>query len=275
MSSAARIDGVFADGDGVERGLKTAAAFEPAQLDEGMIAYGAIAALQDARFVEGVEAAAGQGDRRQAFAERLIEDPYAVTQVDGAIEASERVDSALSAEAKPLVSAGTAVRNAAYDLQRQVWSRVTVVDATGRLAEVKGLSHAHAAPSEADNQAMMQALADTDPNLQGETPRFTRLEAKALALAAESVLGHAHGSDRGRLSPLLTETDSAYCLKMAKLNLYQCMAVAGPQYEDVYCLGRHALYDTGQCVDAAVHGGGAMLSDARLAARRQPPINPN
>ena len=79
------------------------------------------------------------------------------------------------------------------------------------------------------------------------------IEAKALALAAESVLGRAHGSDRARLSPLLTETSSAWCLRMAKLNLYQCMAVAGPQYEDMFCLGQHAMMDTGTCVDQAAH----------------------
>src|SRR6202020_1292851 len=106
MSSAARINGGFADGEGVERGLKNAAAFEPAQLEEGMIAYGAIAALQDARFVEGVETAAGDGDQRRAFAARLIQDPYAATQVDGAIEAGQRVAAAISSEAAPLVSVG-------------------------------------------------------------------------------------------------------------------------------------------------------------------------
>ena len=281
MSRAARIDGGFADGDGVERSLRTASAFEPAQLDEGMIAYGAIAALQDARFVDGVEAAAGQGGRRVAFAERLIDDPYAITQVDGAAEAGERVDAALSAEAKPLVVAAAEVRDAAYAVQRQVWSRVAVGDANGRLAEVKRLSLARAAPSEADNRAMMQALADADPSLQDEAPRFTKLQARALALAAESVLGYAHGIDRTWLSPLLTEADSAQCLKMAKLNLYQCMAVAGPQYEDIYCLGRHALNDTAQCVDDAAHGsslGVAMLSPRPPAApvsdgRRQFPPN--
>jgi hypothetical protein len=289
MSSAARIDGGFADGDGVERGLKTGAAYEPVQLEEGMIAFGAIAALQDGRFVEGVEAAAGHGYQRQAFAERLIYDPYAATQVDGAAEAGERVEAALSAEAEPLASVGAEIKHDAYTVQAQIWSKHAVGDASSRLAEVKSLSRQRAAPSEADNQAMMQALADADPNLQDEAPApFTKLEAKALALAAESVLGYAHGPDRERLSPLLSETDSAFCLKMAKLNLYQCMAVAGPQYEDIYCLGQHALYDTAQCVGEAAHGGGSVsvamlspfphrapVSDARLAARRAIPIDPN
>jgi hypothetical protein len=35
---------------------------------------------------------------------------------------------------------------------------------------------------------------------------------------------------------------------MAKLNLYQCLAVARPHYEDVFCLGQHALEETGHCL---------------------------
>ena len=268
MASAAHVDSGFISSDGVERGLKAGAAYEPAQLEEGMIAYGAIAALQDDRFVQGVQDAAGHGDQRSAFAERLIEDPDAATRVDGADEAGARVEAALGAAAAPLVSTGSQVKTAAYSVQHYAWSKMTVADATGRLAEVKSLSRARTAPSEADNQAMMQALADADPSVAGDQApaRFTALDAKALALAAESILGHAQGADRDRLTPLLTESDSAFCLKMAKLNLYQCMAVAGPQYEDIYCLGQHALYDTGQCVDQAAHGGGAS-SVAMLSPR--------
>jgi hypothetical protein len=136
---------------------------------------------------------------------------------------------------------------------------------------------------------MMQALAGADPSLDVDAApaQFTAIEARALALAAESVLGHAQGADRDRLTPLLSEHDSAFCLKMAKLNLYQCMAVAGPQYEDIYCLGQHAMYDTGQCVDQAAHGAGAssvaMLSPrpdttpvayTRLAAHRTLRVDP-
>jgi len=264
MADAAHIDGGFSSGDGVARGLKTAASYQPAQLEEGMIAYGAIAALQDERFVDGVEAAAGHGDQRTAFAEQLIEDPAAATRVDGAPEAAERVEAAVAAVATPLVTAGSQVKSAAYSVQHQTWSKVMVADASGRLAQVKGLSGVRAEPSEAENQAMMRQLADADPGAEDDAPaRFTALDAKALALAAESVLGHAQGADRDRLTPLLTERDSAFCLKMAKLNLYQCMAVAGPQYEDIFCLGQHAMYDTGQCVDEAARG----VGDASVAMR--------
>ncbi|MEI9890771.1 MAG: hypothetical protein WDN45_09500 [Caulobacteraceae bacterium] len=47
---------------------------------------------------------------------------------------------------------------------------------------------------------------------------------------------------------LLSETNQSDCLHMAKLNLYQCLAVSRPHYEDVFCLGQHILADTGQCI---------------------------
>ena len=67
--------------------------------------------------------------------------------------------------------------------------------------------------------------------------------ARGVALAALSVLG-----EDGRARSLMSEPRAGMCLKMAKLNLYQCLASAGPHYEDVYCLGQHAMIDPGQCV---------------------------
>ena len=44
---------------------------------------------------------------------------------------------------------------------------------------------------------------------------------------------------RAQLSSLAAET---------KLSLFECLAVAKPNYEDVFCLGQHAMIDPGQCV---------------------------
>lgn len=274
MRQAATIDSGFSNGEAVARSLKAASAYEPSQMEEGMIAYGAIAALQDDRFVAGVDQAAGRGEERRAFAERLIEDPYAATRIDGADSAARRITAALASRAAPLVAAATQVKAAAYSVQHQAWSKVMVADAQDRLVLVKSLSRARAEPSLDDNQAMMQGLAAADPRaLADDAPAgYSALEARALALAAESVLGHAQGPDRDRLAPLLTEADSAECLRMAKLNLYQCMAVAGPQYEDIYCMGQHAMLDTGQCVDHAAHDtGAANASVAQLSPRPDGP----
>ncbi len=125
---------------------------------------------------------------------------------------------------------------------------------------MKSLSQARTQPSDDDDRALVARLTNLAPIAAANDTQsgVTAIEARALALAAEAVLGRAHAEDRDRLAPLFTEADSAQCLRMAKLNLYQCMAVAGPQYEDMYCMGQHALYDTGACVDQAAHGGGAV-----------------
>ena len=67
--------------------------------------------------------------------------------------------------------------------------------------------------------------------------------ARGVALAALSVLGE---DSRGR--NLMSEPRTDSCLRLAKLMLYQCLASAGPHYEDIFCLGQHAMIDTGQCV---------------------------
>jgi hypothetical protein len=250
MRSAARIDGGFSSGEGVDRGLRAAAAYEPRQLEEGMIAYGALVALRDNAFVEGVERAAGRGEQRQRFAERLLEDPDDAMRIEGAPEAGREVEAALATEAAPLVSAGARVKVAAYSVQHRSWSKVLVANAGGRLAEVKRLSSERSEPQAADERAMLDRIASFHSREANGGLAAGAVEARALALAAEAVLGQG-ASDRAQLSPLLTEASSAECLKMAKLNLYQCMAVAGPQYEDIYCMGQHAMYDTGECVAAA------------------------
>jgi hypothetical protein len=71
---------------------------------------------------------------------------------------------------------------------------------------------------------------------------------RGLALAALAVLGEA---DARSVEPLLQDPACASCLRMAKLNLFQCLAVAKPWYEDVFCLGQHILIDTGECIRAA------------------------
>jgi hypothetical protein len=76
--------------------------------------------------------------------------------------------------------------------------------------------------------------------------------ARSLALAALAVLGAAGDESADQLTPVLSEATNAQCLKMAKLNLDQCLAVAGPHYEGLYCMGRHGLMETGQCVVTAV-----------------------
>ena len=194
-----------------------------------------------------------QHDRR-ALAEGLAADPALVLEIDGAHEAALRAEVALRERGDALAVDGGDARRAAYDVQRQAWSRARVVDHVQRLAGVKVLSARAPAPAEGDDARLFEALLRVHAP-PGAAETVSPLVVDALALAAESLLGAARGEDLERLRPLLSEASSARCLKMSKLNLYQCMAVAGPQYEDVFCLGQHALLDTGQCVSGASGSG--------------------
>jgi hypothetical protein len=111
------------------------------------------------------------------------------------------------------------------------------------LARVKRLSAAGYHPEPGDAAHLRQAVADGGRRGGASSP----VVARGVALAALSVLGE---PERGRA--LMSEPRSASCLRLAKLNLYQCLASAGPQYEDIFCLGAHAMIEPGQCVaDAA------------------------
>ena len=71
---------------------------------------------------------------------------------------------------------------------------------------------------------------------------------RSLAVAALAALGYADDNSIAQVTPILSDPASATCLNMSKLNLYQCLAVARPHYEDVFCLGQHAMMDTGRCM---------------------------
>jgi hypothetical protein len=52
---------------------------------------------------------------------------------------------------------------------------------------------------------------------------------------------------------------------MAMLNLDQCLAAAGPHYEDVFCTGEHAVGETARCISSAAEAGGVAAEPERRA----------
>ena len=79
-------------------------------------------------------------------------------------------------------------------------------------------------------------------------PPYTPTVLRGLAIAALAALGEAGTGNDAVVQTLLNDPAGSFCHNMAKLNLYQCLAVAKPYYEDAFCLGQHILIDTGQCV---------------------------
>ena len=257
---AGTISAGFESGGGVAEALAKGAAYQPEQLDAGMIAYGAIAALQEEAFIDGVRQAARETPPEVLVA-RLEANPESVIEIAGVGAAASRAQAALLKRGAPLGVTGRAVKQAAYDVQHQDWSKGPIADNAGRLARIKAMSAAFFTPGDDDAGRLIQAATAPreDSGIGGGEggAAFTPVTVRAAALAALAVLGAAGDADAAKLDVVMHEQKSGYCMKMAKLNLYQCLAVAGPHYEDVFCLGQHALIDTAQCVNDAAGGASA------------------
>ena len=270
MHAVAAIDAGFKSGQGVAAALRRASAYDARQLEEGMIAYGAMAAMQSPRFVYGVMDIAQDAQGRRALIEALVADPSSAARLPGAGEASALASGAILREARPVVENGRALKQAAYDVQHQGWSIAKATDQTGRLAQAKAASQIRATAHEGDMARLLTQVSTLGAEAGRDPAAPSPVIVHGLALAALAILDGTQGADEGRLDQVVSEKDSADCLKMAKLNLFQCLSVAGPEYEDVFCLGQHAVLDTGQCIagGAAPAASTVLLSDASRYSRR-------
>jgi hypothetical protein len=227
---ATAIDASFSGPGEIAERLRTGAGYEPKELEAGMIAYAAMAALQEPSFVAGVRA------KGRAVSGRLPADPDAALDLPGGAAAAQRANAALSRRGEALADAGLRVKKASYSVQHQAWSRARLTNGPQRLAAVKQAAGYHA--DAGDRASLIAAIAEG-----GRRGGTSPVVARGVALAALTVLGQ-DGAGRS----LLSEPKAGQCLRWAKLNYHQCLAAAGTHYEDIYCLGVHAMSDPGQCV---------------------------
>ena len=251
MRQASAIHADFGDGESVTRALETGATYEQGQLEEGAVAYAALTALQEPSFVQTLSQLSPDPNARMAVARQLIEQPEAIMQAPGAGLAAARAAAVIGRMGGSLYTSGAAVKQAAYDVQHQAWSRAAILAPQVELTKIKTQSTAPVSMKAEDTTALITSLVSLRRS--GQTPMApggptSPLVARALALAALAVLGQADEEHAQQITPLLVEAKTADCVKMARLSLYECLSVAGPQYENVFCLGQHAMMDTGQCV---------------------------
>jgi hypothetical protein len=260
---ASGIDARFEDGVAVQKALQAGAAYHPGQLQEGVVAYAALLALREQSFVDGVRAS------DPALADRLARQPELVMTIPGADVAAAGVAGVLRAQGQALIAAGRSISQAAYDVQAESWSKSAAPGGLRKLVEAKASAATVREADPSSEKQLLQSLVNT-PAAPDEARTSTPEVVRGLALAALAVLGRTGDKEEAAFQALLQDGVSADCLKMAKLNLNQCLAVAGPEYEDVYCLGRHAVSDTGQCLAAAADAAAPSLTriDAEPRAPR-------
>lgn len=286
MQRAGGIGANFENGDQIQASLKIAVAYEPKQFLSGATAYAAVLALQDPTFVASVRTFAVDPTQRQQVINQLIADPAYAVGFKGSDTAAGLIIDTLNADGLKVYTAGKAVKQAAYDVQHSAWSKTTVLDRDGRLAYAKTMSATPVLADSADVAALRQAstgvvplvpappanpapVSVTGPVVAGPRsapPPYKPLVIRGLAVAALAALGAAGDNNLATIDAIMVEPASAMCLNMAKLNLYQCLAVSKPHYEDIFCLGQHIMIDTGMCVIKA--------SGAALPYEPPPPPKP-
>jgi hypothetical protein len=186
----------------------------------------------------------------------LVADPSAVFAVRGAEDAAQDVSGVMQAQADAVKAAGRAIASAAYSVQRQAWSRDPVAEPDKVLTLAKTSALKRMSADEAAERRLLDSIGAATNSAGAATTRSQEVT-RGLALAALAVLGGVGDAQESRFDPLLRDLRNADCLQMAKMNLNQCLAVAGPQYEDVFCMGRHAVGETAQCLSAAAGDGPA------------------
>jgi len=252
VTGATAIAPAFVDGEAVATSLRTGAQYEPQQLAKGAIAYGAVMALQDRTFVEGVRIYAKDPVQRRQIAYEILKDPAYAVGIQGSASAAGLAISALGSDAQRLYDNGKSVKQAAYEIQKQPWSKAEVPGREARLAQAKSVSTA-AMTGNVDETARLQQASSGSASLGAPAatavaPPYTQTVIRALAVAALAALGEAGDANVSTVMGLVTEPNVGSCMNMSKLNLYQCLAVARPHYEDVFCLGQHGMMDTGRCM---------------------------
>jgi hypothetical protein len=298
MQRAGAIGATFENGDQIQASLKVGVGYEPKQFLSGATAYAAVLALQDPTYVASVRAFAADPTQRQQVINQIISDPAYAVGFKGSDTAAGRIIDTLGADGVKLYTAGKAVKQSAYDVQRAKWSLLPVLDRDGRLAYAKTMSATPALADSADVAALRQAsmsgatlvsapdasatatpvtaVPATDTTAvpvagpRAAPPPYKPLVIRGLAVAALAALGYAGDDKLALIDAVMAEPASAMCLNMAKLNLYQCLAVSKPHYEDVFCLGQHIMIDTGMCVIKA--SGAAMPYEPPPPPKPEPAV---
>ncbi|MFN3930321.1 MAG: hypothetical protein ACK4JY_01115 [Brevundimonas sp.] len=251
----AAIQGGFTSPEQIQAALHQGASYDPDQISRGLVAYASILALQSPEFVAGVRSLGGGRAAREQLVADIVADPARATRLPGAAAAAGLVMATLGADIGALSRAADSIENDAYAIQarydpRRSWGVADVSDRAGRLEAAKSRSTA-VRPSTGETSRLFAAAHSGGGGLpvSGEPrqPPYPAAVVNALALAALASLGYAGENARANTDALQFDQVSQGCLTMSKLNLFQCLAASRPNYEDMFCLGRHIVRDLATC----------------------------
>lgn len=250
------------------------------QLTKGWIAYSALVASQDPEYraaVRDIESFYG----RETLMTGLKNDARYARTLGGGNNAVSSALTATEADSMRLNSAAAYVKEQAYSLQGKGWAKAKIGNSGAKATRLnsqqlagraaKGTLVAALGSSEADSLLVgagrlgAPSLWETMTGAASvvRVPTIVRtgfttgkkrvkggkepIADQIATLAAYRVIGST-GANAGQLNSAMSERETSGCMKMAQLNLQQCVAAAHQQYEVPFCIGEHALADVGSCI---------------------------
>jgi hypothetical protein len=275
--------GSIQDGKDIERALDKAAALNRDQLTRGFIAYGALTAARNDQFVADVRKSAGFYGKDRIVKALMMNQNYAGTMVGGD-KATENIIRAASADADRVMSAGETVKQRAREAQKLAWGKALSGQAATRVARLRTAAASYSAKPLAPEQSARLKVVPGDPGTDsaslggdnfwraftgkgGDVATLTAMptQVKAFNWTTNSGGAGIRGSmlslaalyalDATQDQPideLLNNRTTNTCLQGAQLTLYQCVASAHFNYENMACVGEAGLITVGACLaDAA------------------------
>jgi len=249
----------FPDAESIQAAMRRGAAYDPATLSRGMIAYASILALQSPEFVAGVRTYADDPQQRAEVVANIVRNPAYAANLPGAEAAAGLIIATLGKDIAALTVVAEAVEQDAYTIQerndpRRRWAVTPIPSREVRLESVKTISAGQMLPS-AEESTRLFTAANSGSGLTlpaaSQAPPYTPAVVNALAIAALAAMGAAGDDARANTEALSIETNAQFCLDMSKLNLFQCLAASRPSYEDMFCIGRHIVRDLATCATQA------------------------
>lgn len=251
--------GGFPDPESIQAAIRKGASYDAEQLSRGLIAYGAIIAMQSPEFVAGVRQYAIDPTQRQQMVAQIVADPAYAATLPGADAAAGLIASTIGKDSMAMRAIAEGIEQDAYTIQgrsdpRRRWAITPIANREVRLEGAKHLSEVNMLPS-AEESAQLFAAGNSGTGLALEAsrkgPPYTPAVVRSLAIAALGALGAGGDEARVNTEALTREPNSEFCLNMSKLMLFQCLAASRPSYEDIFCLGRHVTRDLATCTTEA------------------------
>jgi len=208
---------------------------EAGRIARGWVAYRALIAADDAEFRRGVQervTAEGRDDVLKNLTGRGV---YA-RRIDGANSASSKVLETIAADNRKMAQLSQRFLSAARDFQMNRW---------GSLEPLPAQKQTDLAALE-EGESLLETIGRELSPISTAQAAYAPLMEQILAVAARHIIDNGDG-EPARNETFKADTDSARCLRWARLNLNQCIAAAHFPSEEAWCTGKHAVEDVRMC----------------------------